>query len=119
MLPVVLVVEDDPVLLRAYGRILASPEYELVRASTYEEALQQAQQHASRLRVLVTDQCLGSGFGTELAKHLQGEFPDLQVLILTGDTNKVSGYNALLKPFDHEQLVILLEDLLRVRFPIL
>lgn len=98
MLPVVLLVEDDPLLLRTYARALRSPRYELELATNTQQALGEALSAGPRLKLLITDQNL-NGLGEALADDLCKRLPGLQVLILSGDTSlKVEGYEVLPKP---------------------
>jgi DNA-binding response OmpR family regulator len=83
MLPVVLLVEDDPLLFRAYSRALRSPHYDLELAQTPASALAEALTVGDRLKLLITDQNL-NGKGEDLARDLRRRLPNLQVLILTG-----------------------------------
>jgi len=104
MLPVVLLVEDDPVLLRLYGRVLRSARYELELASTPAQALSEALRVGERLKLLITDQNL-NGRGEDLARDLCRRLPHLKVLVLSGEVGlKVEGYDVLEKPFEIDVL---------------
>lgn len=103
MLPVVLLVEDDPVLLRTYKRSLRSPHYDLEVALKPSQALSEALLVGERLRLLITDQNL-NGKGEELARDLCRRLPKLQVLILSGESNLNVEYEVLEKPFSVETL---------------
>jgi DNA-binding response OmpR family regulator len=104
MLPVVLLVEDDPMLLRTYGRALRSNLYELELVRTPAQALSEALQAGERLKLLITDQNL-NGRGEALAHDLCRRLPQLQVLILSGESGLVvEGYEVLEKPFSLEVL---------------
>ncbi len=104
MLPVVLLVEDDPMLLRTYKRVLRSPLYELEMVRTPVQALFEALRIGIRLKLLITDQNL-NGRGEDLARDLCRRLPQLQVLILSGEVGlKVEGYDVLEKPFEIDTL---------------
>lgn len=104
MLPVVLLVEDDPVLLRTYGRALRqNSSYEVEVASTPAQALSEALLVAERLRLLITDQNL-NGRGEDLARDLCRRLPKLQVLILSGESGLNVEYEVLEKPFSLDEL---------------
>lgn len=114
-LPTVLLVDDDAVLLRIYSRILTSESYELVSAETVQEALEAAAELGTRLAVLVTDQRLEDGKGTELAGELCQKHPGLEVLILTGDPDAIEGFDVMCKPFANDELVgAVMEKIMRV-----
>jgi DNA-binding NtrC family response regulator len=101
MLPVVMLVEDDPLLVRACVRLLGSPKYELVIATNPQQALSEAALHGDRLKVLVTDQNL-NGLGEALADDLRTRHPELQVIVLSGDTLLQTKYHTIHKPFGLE-----------------
>jgi DNA-binding NtrC family response regulator len=103
MLPVVLVVEDQPILLRTYGRMLKSPQYELVLASTPKQALNEALRAGDRLKVLITDQNL-NGKGEALADNITSRFTGVRVLVTSGDAYLKTKYEVLVKPFDMSEL---------------
>lgn len=105
MLPVVLLVEDEPTLLRTYARVLRSPRYELELATSPQQALGEALVAGERLRLLITDQNL-NGLGEALADDLCLRLPGLQVLVLSGDHSLQAAYEVLLKPFGAEALRI-------------
>ncbi len=98
-LPVVILVEDDPLLLRVYARFLRSPQYELKLTSNPRQALAEAQLVGDRLKLLITDQNL-NGLGEALADDLCGRLPDLQVIIVSGDTKPHDRYDTISKPFN-------------------
>lgn len=111
MLPVVLLVEDDPLLIRACVRLLKSTKYELVVANSPQQALTEAALYTDRLKVLVTDQNL-NGLGEALADDLLTRHPDLQIIVLSGDTMLQTKYHTLHKPFGLEPFrKIILEKL--------
>lgn len=103
MLPVVLLVEDDPMLLRTYARVLRSPRYELELANNPQQALSEALTAGDRLKLLITDQNL-NGLGEALARDLCQRLPHLQVLVLSGTPDLEIDYEVLAKPFGIEVL---------------
>jgi DNA-binding NtrC family response regulator len=103
MLSVVLLVEDDPQLLRAFSRMLRSSRYELVLATRPKQALSEALRARDRLRLLITDQNL-NGLGEALADDLSSRIPGLRVLVLSGDPYLKTKYEILVKPFGIEGL---------------
>lgn len=101
MLPAVLMVEDEPLLLRTYVRLLRSPRYELVLANTPQQALTEAFRLGEQLKLLVTDQNL-NGRGEALADDLCSRHPGLKVIVLSGDTALQTKYYTMSKPFGLE-----------------
>lgn len=101
MLPVVLLVEDEPLLLRTYVRLLRSPRYELVLANNTQQALTEAFSHGEHLKLLITDQNL-NGRGEALADELCTRHLGLQVIVITGDSSLQTKYHTIPKPFGLE-----------------
>lgn len=99
----VLLVEDEPMLLRMYGRMLRDPRYELELVSTTAQALSRASLAGERLKLLITDQNL-NGRGESLARDLCSRYPKLQVLILSGESGLNVGYEVMEKPFSIDEL---------------
>lgn len=84
-LPVGLVVDDDPQVLKLLVRGLKAQGFHVVSAHSREEA-EQAGQGLSSLDVLVTDIFLGDGWGGELAYSLKADWPGLAVVFISGET---------------------------------
>jgi DNA-binding NtrC family response regulator len=103
MLPVVMLVEDDPQLMRAFSRMLRplSSRFELVVATRPKQALSEALRVGDRLKLLITEQHL-NGSGEALADDLGSRFPGLRVVVLSGDHYLRTKYVVLVKPFTIE-----------------
>ncbi len=107
----IMVVDDDPGLLRLLSMRLEAAGYKAICASSAEEAL--AQLPASRPQVVVTDLRMGGMDGLALFGEIQARHPSLPVIMLTAHgtipdavaaTNQgVFGF--LTKPFDSKQLL--------------
>jgi len=79
----VLVVDDEPLLLKSAERMLAARGLRVLGALDGPSAIREADQ-AGELELLVTDICLPGMDGTELAEHLRGSRPGLRVLFMSG-----------------------------------
>jgi CheY-like chemotaxis protein len=77
----VLVVDDDEVVGRVLGRVLARQGHQVWRAISAHHALWLARIHRPRLALL--DLCLGDTDGIDLARALRAELPDLTMILLT------------------------------------
>ncbi len=110
--PVVLVVEDDPLVRRLVRRILVREGYEVVLAEGPDEAIALAQQR--RIDALLTDLTMPGGGGRRVAADLRAQHPDLPVLYMTGFSPNVGDLDApvLFKPFQPDKLLRALERLL-------
>src|SRR5690606_17267170 len=80
----ILVVDDDPGMLRATERVLA-PQYEVTSCRTSREALQRAASCTPDIALLDVRMPDLSGF--ELRDALRGLCPDLDVIFMTGSLN--------------------------------
>jgi CheY-like chemotaxis protein len=99
----VLLVDDEPEILRLLARRLARRGYEVTTAVGGQDALARARAGAFDLAVL--DYMMPHTNGVELAGQCRALQPSLQVLILTGSpvTTEIedAGYACLRKPLEN------------------
>ena len=78
----ILCVDDEelPLLLRKL--VLEKQGYKVVTAGSASEALQTLNEH--RVDLVLTDQLMPGGTGTELAQSIKGLWPDLPVILISG-----------------------------------
>jgi len=92
----VLVVEDEPPLLKVCTRMLESLGYRVLAADSPEHALQLAGEHAGKIDVLLTDVVMPGMNGKDLAEKLTTLYPGLKHLFMSGCTaNVISGYGVM------------------------
>ncbi|PKN57537.1 MAG: hypothetical protein CVU56_10400 [Deltaproteobacteria bacterium HGW-Deltaproteobacteria-14] len=111
-LETILLVEDEPGILRLTTRILTTYGYTVVAASRPREAIRLAQERAGAIDLLVTDVVMPEMNGRDLADHLLALFPSLKRLFISGYTANVivhhgvldEGVSFLQKPFSVEEL---------------
>jgi two-component system cell cycle sensor histidine kinase/response regulator CckA len=113
--PVVLVVDDEPVVLRLMARALGSAGYEVHAATNGLQALEVVSTLPVPPAILVTDLRMDPVDGASLARlvaHLQ---PSTRILFVSGwDANHLVLSAPLLpKPFSPGQLVEAVQGLLR------
>ena len=116
----VLVVDDDPGLLRLMQLRLGAAGYGVAAADSGERAL--AQLAVSRPRVVVTDLQMGGMDGIALFEAIRAENPALPVIILTAHGTipdavaavKGGVFGYLTKPFDAKALLVEIERALAV-----
>ena len=106
----ILLVEDEPSLLRLGHRVLGRLGYTVLTAATPHEAIQQAMMNMSTLHLLVTDIVMPGMNGRQLANLLQSQNPRLPVLFMSGysdaafEGNVVApGVHFIAKPFTAQQ----------------
>ena len=108
----VLVVEDDPAILKLTARILASLNYTVIEAHSPKEAIAQAEVHTGAIHLLVTDVVMPDMNGRELSNTLTRAYPELRTLFMSGYTADVIAHRGILdsdvhfvpKPFSKQLL---------------
>jgi CheY-like chemotaxis protein len=103
----ILLVEDEPAILRVTKRMLEGQGYVVLAASTPGAAIQVAREHPGRIQLLLTDVVMPEMNGRTLAKNLLSISPELKSLFMSGYTADViahqgvlaDGVNFVQKPF--------------------
>lgn len=107
--PVVLVVDDEPLILRLMERTLASAGYQVHAASNGLRALELATSLPTPPALMVTDLHMDPVDGADLARLMRYASPGTQVLFVSGfpadPDHRLSGGPLLKKPFSPHQLV--------------
>jgi DNA-binding response OmpR family regulator len=117
----ILVIEDDPSILRGLQLNLTMEGYSVRSAADGETGLQLAR--SERFDLLVVDVMLPRLGGLELIRELRRDDPDLPVMILSAkgqETDKVAGLQLgaddyMVKPFSLKELLARIGALLRRR----
>jgi CheY-like chemotaxis protein len=109
----VLLVEDEPELLRASARALTQLGYRVLSASDGQEALKVWAESRIVIDLLLTDMRMPKGIsGLQLAERLWETKPSLKVVIMSGYNTEIAAdregpkrrYTFLPKPFDLDTL---------------
>ena len=117
----VLVVEDEPSLLKLNIRMLEKLGYRVLPAHTPCEAMRLAEKHGSEIALLLTDIVMPEMNGRDLAERLQALYPRMKILFMSGYTNTViadrgvldEGVNFIQKLFSFKGLGIKIREALR------
>jgi thioredoxin reductase (NADPH) len=134
--PVILTLDDDPVVLRTVTRDLRSrygEEYRIVRADTGKaalEALRELKQRNEPVALFLIDQRMPEMNGVEFLAEAMRIYPDAKRTLLTAyaDTeaaihaiNTASVHHYLLKPWDppEEKLYPVLDTCLKIGWAII
>src|SRR5207247_7159329 len=80
----ILLVEDEPMVLRFSTRLLETLGYEVLPATTPAQAFRLAEEQAGRIHLLVTDVVMPEMNGGDLAKRLLLLYPKLACLFVSG-----------------------------------
>ena len=102
----VLVVDDEPLLLRSLQRILRSDGHRTVLAESEQEAEDTLAD--PQLDVVLLDLLLGPTRGLDLLERLKRDRPEVEVIVITGDASidsavgciRRGAFDYLAKPFD-------------------
>ncbi|MBN2339060.1 MAG: GAF domain-containing protein [Acidobacteria bacterium] len=97
----VLLVEDEPAVLRLAKRMIERLGYSVIDAGSPAEALERVRRHAPRLKLLVTDVIMPGMNGRALAERLRVLRPELKVLFMSGYTADVIARSGMLEPDTH------------------
>jgi DNA-binding response OmpR family regulator len=119
--PTVLIVEDDDATRDAMARLLAREGYLVLTAATGHDAVGLLDSAAAPVDVLLLDVRLPDVNGTELCARLREAYPDLPVVICTGEADPQEGAQLLglgvrryfRKPIGTDELLATVEASLR------
>jgi CheY-like chemotaxis protein len=118
----VLVVDDEPLMLRVAKRQLSQLGIEPVLAADGESALALLQS-GSRFDCIITDFVMPKMSGMTLVSKIRLFLPDIPIIIMTGypsgsaadNQHAISEYTCLRKPFNRSDLAKVLAPVLGVR----
>jgi CheY-like chemotaxis protein len=108
----VLIVDDEPDILRLLQSVLADDGYEVIAAKNADTAIQEFGRLARCPDLLLVDVVMPGMSGPVLVEHLRGIEPDLKVLFMSGyDERHVvqrhvldKGFRLISKPFTVKSL---------------
>ena len=115
-LPTLLVVDDEPTVLKAIGRVAQRQGFDVVACSNGHDAL--AMVEARRLQLALVDLRMPEVGGMQVLKALRERDPDCQVILMTGygsidnavEAIKLGARDYLTKPFEFDRLTKLLRQ---------
>jgi PAS domain S-box-containing protein len=108
----ILLVEDEPAVLKLTAKMLENLGYTVLAASTPGEAISMARERAGEIRLLLTDVVMPEMNGRELAGNLLSLDPRLKCLFMSGYTADIisqrgeldEGVRFIQKPFALREL---------------
>lgn len=108
----VLLVEDEPAIMKMSQTMLERLGYQVLATGTPGEALQLAEKRTASIHLLVTDVIMPGMNGRDLAYQIQAIYPDIKTIFISGYTSNViahrgvldEGVNFLQKPFSIRDL---------------
>jgi PAS domain S-box-containing protein len=116
----VLVVEDEPLVLRNTVRALQDRGYEVMGAGTAEEGMRLFEEAKDRIKLLLTDVIMPGISGKDLAILIQKQDPNMPVLYMSGYAADIIADHGLItydvnfieKPFSAHSLAQKIHDIL-------
>ena len=117
---VILVVDDEPVVLKIVSAILANAGFEVLAAASSDAALATARQHPQPIRLMLSDVVMPGLCGPDLAEALEEVHPETEWLFMAGmpDSAQVEerildrGHAFLPKPFGVQTLLAKVDEVL-------
>ncbi len=116
----ILLVEDENILLEITKEMLIRLGYVILFSPSAGEAIKIAKEHATEIKLLITDVVMPEMNGSELVKILSQNNPELKTLFISGYTANViaghgildEGVNFLHKPFSIKDLAEKIREIL-------
>lgn len=114
----ILAVDDEQNNLALIHRTLRN-DYNILLASSGEEALEIVKEHGEEISLIVSDQKMPFMEGTELFKKVSDSYPDIIKILVTGYSNidilvdainECHLFQYVLKPFEPDQLCMIVES---------
>ncbi len=108
----ILLVEDEPKIIKMGKMMLENLGYRVLTAETQHLAVDLTREHAGKINLLMIDVIMPEMNGRDLAEKLQGLNPDLKILFMSGYTANVIAHHGVLdkgvhfiqKPFSRKEL---------------
>jgi CheY-like chemotaxis protein len=82
--PVILLVEDEPLVRKVTCEVLQSAGYRVLKAKNSAEAIRIFSQHREEIDLLLTDVVMPGRSGRELAHELRAVCSDLKTIFTSG-----------------------------------
>jgi PAS domain S-box-containing protein len=116
----ILLVEDEPGILKMTTRMLESYGYTVWATGNSEEAIDLANTNGDSIDLIMTDVIMPKMNGYDLTKKISSRCPDVKCLFMSGYTSNViadhgvleEGVNFIQKPFSKKNLAIKVREVL-------
>ena len=94
----ILAVDDEPTIRQFVYDTLAPLGYDMILAESGEDAIAKAKSAGREIDLLLTDVIMPGMNGKDLADHLEGIFPAMKSVFMSGYTDNVITHKGVLKP---------------------
>lgn len=119
MIAKILIVDDEPNMVALFKRFLGKEGYSVVGAGSYAEGARKVQSEV--FDIIISDLALGDSTGIELLKLVKKSQPHAPFILITGvgsvesavEAMKLGAFDYISKPFQNEEMVILVEKALQ------
>ncbi len=116
----IMLVEDDPAILKLGALLLEQQGYSVLSASTPGEAIRLAREKSCAIHLLITDVVMPEMNGSDLTSNLRSLHPELTSMFMSGYTSDViahhgildQGVNFIQKPFSKNDLIVKVQEAL-------
>jgi len=116
----ILLVEDEPTILRMTRMMLERKGYSVLSAATPAEAIDLAKAHADKIHLLMSDVVMPEMNGRDLAGQITALYPDIGLLFMSGYTADVIAHQGVLddgvafiqKPFSMADMTVKVREVL-------
>ncbi len=116
----ILLVEDEPTILRMTRMMLERKGYSVLPAATPAEAIALSKTHADKIHLLMTDVVMPEMNGRDLSRQITDVHPDIGLLFMSGYTANVIAHHGVLdkgvafiqKPFSMADMTAKVRDVL-------
>ncbi len=116
----ILLVEDEPTILKMTRMMLERKGYSVLSAATPVEAIEKATNHSGSIDLLMTDVVMPEMNGRDLAGKITAIYPDIRLLFMSGYTANVIAHQGVLddgvafiqKPFSMADMTRKVRELL-------
>jgi CheY-like chemotaxis protein len=92
----ILLVEDEPSILRMTRMMLERKGYTVLTAASPSEAVEKAKNHSGSIDLLMTDVVMPEMNGRDLAEEINSLYPGIRLLFMSGYTSNVIAHHGIL-----------------------
>ncbi|MCF8090491.1 MAG: PocR ligand-binding domain-containing protein, partial [Desulfotignum sp.] len=118
----ILLVEDEPSILRMTRMMLERKGYSVLSAATPTEAIEKAKNHSGPIDMLMTDVVMPEMNGRDLSGKITDLYPDIRLLFMSGYTANVIAHQGVLddgvafiqKPFSMAEMTMKVREVLDI-----
>ncbi len=113
----ILIVDDEPVLLKILKRLLEQFQYEVITAESGHEAFQVIKLGEEQIGFVISDVRMSNGDGLELLSWIRGHGIQTPILLVSGfadisvaEVVKLGAVGIMSKPYDIEKICSVIES---------